>query len=166
MTWEKIGKGEALLWLSGGAGVKAFTVLAALVLGWQYAIPGVIAISDRLVYQAAFVASILVAYVLYRIGASGEKPQRTASLWFAGFFGLDALSQLCLAVLGWTFLVTNSAGTPVFTWESTAQIVNIVVSGIISIALWKHAKNDLKLPSGLKSRGSTRAKASARRKRR
>lgn len=140
MSFEKIGKGEALVWLSGAAGVKALQFLSALILGFTFVIPEINFNPSRLFYPTVFIIGLLASYLLYRIGVAGEKPSKVVSLWLSGVFGSTAIGQIVLAVMGWSIVIPQYA----FTFSSASEPFSFaavfIVAAILSIALWKSAK--------------------------
>ncbi len=162
MTFEKIGKGEALLWLSGAAGVETFGMLLAVIAGLSYVIPELNYNPGRLFYPAMFVFGLVAAYLLYRIGVAGERPRKVVALWFSGVFGDLALGQLIFAIMGWSFEVPQLG----VVYSSSAQPLGFalmfIVALILSLALWMHAKNDGKATAPRPAA----AKAAARKRRR
>ena len=169
MSFEKLGKGEALVWLSGAAGLKAVTFLAALLFSWAYVIPEVNFAPSRLFYSAVVILALVFSYLVYRVGVAGEKPRQTVSLWFSGFFGIDAVTHLVLLVMGWTLVVTDAtrvAAEPIIVWDWGVQLVSFVVSAVIAIALWKKAKKSASTPAHRTTKLAAKPAAKTRKKRR
>ncbi|MEK6924132.1 MAG: hypothetical protein AABW54_02755 [Candidatus Micrarchaeota archaeon] len=140
MGFEKIGKGEALLWLSGASGLSAASMLAALLFNWSYSIPEIGFSPARLFYPTFFVIALVVSYILYRVGVAGEKPAKAASVWFSGVFGKLAVGELVLAVMGWGFVVPQLGLSFSSASQPLAFAAAFVVEVILCLALWNRAK--------------------------